>query len=75
MKNLAALGVFPDLINTRSFIDRVVLSIDTDEQPVTEHFEDAVNSAGLSKNSFHSRYLSAVWEKNGNRFRLEIGQN
>jgi hypothetical protein len=70
----AQVGVFPDLINTRSFVDRIVVSVYTEEPPVIENFEDALNSAGLSKNSFHSRYLSAVWPKNGNRFRLGYGK-
>ncbi len=67
-------GLFPFLFNTGSFVDRIVTCINTEEQPVTERFLNAVNSAGLSKNSFHSRYLSAVWPKNNNRFRLAYGK-
>ena len=74
MKNLATPGVFPDLINNRSFVHRIVVGVNTDEPPVIENFEGALNAAGLSKNSFHSRYLSGVWPKNGNRFRLGYGK-
>lgn len=66
--------MFPDLLNTRSFIDRIVICINTEESPVIENFENALNVPGLSKNSFHSRYLSAVWPKNLNRFRLGYGK-
>jgi hypothetical protein len=67
-------GVFPHLINTTSFIDRIVVGVKTEEQPVAGNFASADNSPGLSKNSFHSRYLSGVWEVNDNRFRLGYGK-
>jgi hypothetical protein len=74
VKGLAQVGVFPDLWNTRSFIDRIVTCVNTEEQPDIEQFLNAVNSPGLSKNSFYSRYLSDVWEKNGNRLQLAYGK-
>jgi hypothetical protein len=67
-------GVFPYLFNRASFFHRFVICLDTEEQPVIEHFPNAVNRPGLSKNSFYSRYLRAVWEKNNNRFQLAYGR-
>ena len=38
VKGRAQVGMFPDLLNTRSFIDRVAACINTEEQPVIEQF-------------------------------------
>jgi hypothetical protein len=74
MKGVPNAGVFPYLTNTASFIDRTVVGVNTEEQPVIEQFPNADNSPGLSRNSFYSRYLRDVWGKNGNRFQLAYGK-